>query len=371
MQLTQEQNVLFSLIKTSLWPEKDGEVSLLPSGGVDWEALIALAARQGVLAVSYDGLPKNHQIPGLSKGLLIRWALSVQNLEARNEAQKKVLGELVTLFREHGMEMLLLKGIGLGTNYPHPGHRECGDIDMFLFGDYEKGNELMELLGIEVEKKSLKHSNFFFKGVPVENHKTFLNIEGSQTDKNLEQHLHRVLEQQGFDILMVGDVPVRIPTPDFTATFLTRHDMTHFLASGLVLRYLCDLGLFFTRNRERIDLVRFEELMRAEGQYDFLCSFFAIAQRHLGMPKEGFPINPLSSPKMEILTHRVLEDTLYNKHRSLDKKVLETMWVPRRKLFGLGLFFGSAWKYRAIDRGLFYKAFIHRICLNFHPDNWR
>ena len=177
-------------------------------------------------------------MPGISRELLLRWELSVQKLEARNRKQRAVIKELIALFKENGIEMLLLKGIGLSELYPDPYHRESGDIDIFLFGDYEKGNKVIEESGIEVEKDGSKHSKFYFKGVPVENHKTFLNAEYTQTDKNLEKHLHKILYEQGFDSIVADDTQVRIPTPDFTAIFLSRHDITHFLASGLVLRQL-------------------------------------------------------------------------------------------------------------------------------------
>lgn len=374
MYLTPEQNILFSLLKTSLWHDKDREALLSIPSEADWGELFTLAARQGVLGVSLDGLAqvekrsglsKNDQIPGLSKELLIRWELSVKKMEARNKRQKEVIKELVALFRENGIEMLLLKGIGLGMNYPQPSHRECGDIDIYLFGDYEKGNKVIENLGIEVDKEGAKHSKFYFKGVPVENHKTLLNVEYSKTDKNLEQHLLRVLDEQGFDSIMIDDVSVRVPTPDFIATFLTRHDITHFLASGLVMRHFCDLALFFEKNGDRIDFVRFEKLMREVGQYDFFCSFLAIGQEYLGMPEESFPGISINHQKVTVLTNRVLEDSLYNKYRSIDKKKLETMWVPRRKLLGLKHFLASKWKYDSIDRWLFYKIFIQRIYLTF------
>lgn len=378
--MTREQNILFSLVKASLWNNnEDGFFSLTPED-TDWSELISIAAKQGVLGVSLEGLakverraglPQNDKIEGLSKDMQIRWEISVNKLEARNKRQREVIKEMVKLFRENGIEMLLLKGIGLGTNYPVPNHRECGDIDIYLFGDYKKGNEVIENLGIEVDKKGAKHSNFFFKGTPVENHKTLLNVEFSKTDKHLERHLHKVLDEQGFDTIMVDDVQVRVPTPDFTAAFLTRHDITHFLASGLVLRHFCDLALFFAKNGKRIDFASFEKLMREEGQYDLLCSFITIAQNHLGMPQDSFPGLPVNNNKVTELTDRVLKDTLFNKFRSISKKELKTMWVPRRKLLGISQLVTSIWKYNSIDSRLFAKTIMYRIYQNFQSSNWQ
>ena len=367
MDFSHEQNTLLSLIKTSLCFHNNRESFLDIPEDLDWNSLVNLAARQGVLCVARDGLV---QMEGLSRELLIRWELSVQKLEARNKRQRAVIKELVALFRENGIEMLLLKGIGLSELYPKSNHRECGDIDIFLFGDYEKGNKVIEELGIEVEKDGSKHSKFYYKGVPVENHKTFLNVEYTQTDKNLEKHLHKVLREQGFDTIMIGDTQVRIPTPDFTSIFLSRHDITHFVASGLVLRHFCDLALFFERNRARIDSANFEKVMRENGQYNLICSFLAIGHKYLGMPKESFPEFSIDQQQVATLANRVLEDTFYNKYRSIDKKEIETMWVPRRKLLGVKQLFRSKWKYDLMENGLFFKSLIFRIYQNFQPLNW-
>lgn len=368
MNFNPEQNILFSLIKTSLCFQKNREAFLDIPEDLDWNSLVNLAARQGVLCVARDGLG---QMEGLSRELLIRWELSVQKLEARNKRQRAVIKELVALFRENGIEILLLKGIGLSELYPDPNHRECGDIDIFLFGDYEKGNKVIEDLGIEVEREGSKHSKFYFKGVPVENHKTFLNVGYTQTDKNLEKHLHKILYEQGFDSIVIDDTQVRIPTPDFTAIFLSRHDITHFLASGLVLRHFCDLALFFKKNSERIDFANFEKVMREEGQFNLISSFLAIGHLHLGLPQESIPEFLTDRQKVGALSALVLEDTFYNKYKSVDKDTLEKMWVPRRKLFGLILFFRSKWKYDSIGNGLFLKSLLFRVYQNFQAINWR
>lgn len=379
MNFNHEQNTLFSLLKTSLCFDKNREAFSDIPEGLDWNGLVNLAARQGVLCVARDGLDqieqcggmtKINRIPGLSRELLIRWELSVQKLEARNKRQRAVINELVALFKENGIEMLLLKGIGLSELYPDPKHRECGDIDIFLFGNYEKGNKVIADLGIDVDKKGTKHSNFFFKGVPVENHKTFLNVEYTQTDKNLEKHLHKILSEQGFDSIVIDGTEVRIPTPDFTAIFLSRHDITHFVASGLVLRHFCDLALFFERNCARINFANFEKVMRENGQYNLICSFLAIGYKYLGMPKESFPEFSIDQEQVATLASRVLEDTFYNKYRSIDKKEIETMWVPRRKLLGVKQLFRSKWRYDLMESGLFFKSLIFRIYQNFKPINW-
>lgn len=81
-----------------------------------------------------------------------------------------------------------MKGVGLSTYYPIPSHREGGDIDIFTYSaDHSRKSDaeanrladrLMEEKGIEVDlEHSEKHSMFYYKGIPIENHKTFINSE--------------------------------------------------------------------------------------------------------------------------------------------------------------------------------------------------
>lgn len=78
--------------------------------------------------------------------------------------------------------------MGLSTYYPIPSHREGGDIDIFTYSaDHSRKSDaeanrladrLMEEKGIEVDfEHSEKHSMFYYKGIPIENHKTFINSE--------------------------------------------------------------------------------------------------------------------------------------------------------------------------------------------------
>ena len=354
MVLSKENSTLFSLIRYAIWQNRDEEQIDFDLTTQEWQRLIENAASMGVLAIAFDALPKGKALPGLSKELKIRWGLSVQRFEDRNRRQREALKELIATFRENGIEVLLLKGLGLAENYPIPSHRECGDLDIYLFGDYEKGNQVIESLGIEVDKEGPKHSHFFFKGIPVENHLSFLDVSLSQTGKNLEVHLNRILKEQGYETIMIDDITVRIPTPDFTSLFLTRHNITHFLASGLVLRHFCDMALFFSRNAGRINFESFRKIITEERQFNLFISFAQLAHVYLGMPDI-----PLAVPdKFETTTERVLIDTLKNEYRKINMEERLNWWVPKRKVIGAINLYHTKWKYDLIGKWEFYHRFV-------------
>lgn len=358
MQQTPEQQILFHLIKAALWPAQNNTALPPVFDQVNWNQIITFAARQGVSGLSLDGFTRGERnteiLPALPKAEQIRWELSVKHLEARHKRQRESLKELVTLFRDNGMELLLLKGIGVASNYPVPSHRESGDLDIFLYDNHEKGNQLIESLGIPVNRDYSKHSTFFFNGTPVENHLSFLDVEHSQTNKNLEWHLQKILSAQGHQTMYIDEVEVRISSPDFTAIFLTRHDITHFLASGLVLRHLCDLSLFFSRNASSINFMLFYKILEQESQLKLFASFIDLAQKYLGMPVGSIPgLKPEEST-----SDKIFLDTLNNSYRKIGAVERSEWGVLKRKAVGVMHLFRSKWKYDLAEDGIFYQRLI-------------
>jgi len=353
MVLSKENSTLFSLLRYAIWQNRDGEKIDFDLSTLEWQRLIENAANMGVLAIAFDALPKGEILPGLSKELKIRWGLSVQHFEDKNRRQREALRELINTFRENQIEVLLLKGLGLAENYPFPAHRECGDLDIYLFGDYEKGNQVIESLGIEIDKEHAKHSLFFFKGIPVENHISFLDVDYTPSDKNLEVHLHKILKEQGYETIMIDDIMVRIPTPDFTSLFLARHNITHFLASGLVLRHFCDMALFFSCNAGRINFESFRKIITEERQFNLFSSFIQLAHVYLGMPEIPLPV----PEKCKTITEKVLYDTLNNEFRKINLKERMTWWVPKRKVISAITLVQTKWRYDLIGKWDFYYRF--------------
>ena len=353
MQPTPQQQILFNLIKAALWYNQNNTALPEDSEQVNWNQIITLAAQQGVSGVSLDGFTRGgrNTEPALPKAEQIRWELSVKFLETRHKRQRAALKELVTLFRDNGIELLLLKGIGVAANYPVPSHRESGDLDIFLYDNHEKGNQLIESLGIPVNREGRKHSTFFFHGTSVENHFSFLDVEPSQTNRNLEWHLHEILSSQEHQTMYIDEVEVRIPPPDFTALFLTRHDITHFLASGLVLRHLCDLSLFFSRNASSINFTVFYKILEQESQLKLFTSFIDLAQQYLGMPPDSIPV---LMPE-ESTSDKIFLDTLNNRRRKIGTEELLKWGVMKRKTVGAMHLFRSKWKYNFVEDGLFYQ----------------
>lgn len=182
---------------------------------------------------------------------------------------------------------MLMKG-GLAEDYPIPAHRESGDLDIWLFGQYAEGNRLMTQQNIRVDLHSPKHACFFFGGVPVENHRTFLNVTQYQIDRNLEKVLHRSLaEGRCSSLSLPEEASVLLPPPLFSAVFLARHLCVHFV-SGIVLRHLCDWARFLSVHRGEFDTEEWTAAFREVGLLPVVQAFTRLAVEYLGLSREEF-----------------------------------------------------------------------------------
>ena len=245
--------MLLALLRASLH-ERDIETDYFENASKDdWEQCYKVASRQGVMALAWDGVMK------LPKALLppltikIMWASRVEAYEKRYQRYCSTVDELSRFYAGHGIAIMQLKGVGFSTLYPVPCHREGGDIDIYTYSadptrmSHQEANRLADKLmqeqGIEVEMHSYKHSNFFYKGIPFENHKMFLNVENYkvavQVDRILHENMHPTLAS-----LSVGEV--MIPPPVFNTLFIAFHALQHY-GSGLALHHLCDWAIILRR----------------------------------------------------------------------------------------------------------------------------
>lgn len=206
--------------------------------GMDWDALRKLSAEQGVLSWVWDGicmLPDEQRPPRFSR---ISWDLSAQQVWARYQGQKNVLKELVEICQVHGMRLMLLKGIGLSHLYPKPQSRPSGDIDIYLFEDFEKGNKVFSL---DESTDTGLHTEFIYKGVHVENHEML--VYPNTSTKELvgryltERACHAVTSSDGYWVLESKD----------NLVYLMMHALNHvnfsYNVSFLNIKNLTDIAM--------------------------------------------------------------------------------------------------------------------------------
>lgn len=257
----------------------------------DWEQVGRLAASQGVGAIAWDGLCKlidsgliaNEHMP--DKATKLRWIYSIEQLTSRYERQKGVILKLAQTLQSEDIRLMVLKGYGLSLTYPRPEHRACGDVDIWLFEDHERGDELLnKRFSLAINKDKHHHTVFHLDGIMVENHYDFLNVHSRRSNKQIEQIL-KTLAHDAIEIEVDG-TKLYIPNANCHALFLLRHAAVHFAAAEIALRHIIDWAMFVKSYHQEIEWQWLNEVATKFNMDIFLSALNALAMELCGIEQE-------------------------------------------------------------------------------------
>ncbi len=298
-----EREFLLTLLRASLL----GDTGFAVPEAVDWDALIEEANRQGVSVIASDGLQKLYDKGSYSdlgdkelRRKKARWFGKMMEYEHRYKGQLAAAKRMGERFASTGIQTVILKGFTVSECYPVPAHRYSADLDCFLIKDgehidaYEAGNQVIEKLGVKVNRGYYKNSSFSIPGLHVENHKFCTPFRGNDTLRRFERLLQDLILAGPLPAL--GDTGLLAPPPLASALFLTEHAYSHFLHEGLNLRHILDWAMFRRRHATDVDWTAFDGYVD-----DFGFRRFYDAYEHLGEFVLGFraSLTPLEQRMMD------------------------------------------------------------------------
>ncbi len=362
---------------------------------VDWEAVKALADKQGLAALVLDGLERL-QVQGfkvqysMPKLVRLQWIGEVlQKYEARYKAYKEAIGALAGWYNAHGFKMMVLKGFTCSLDWPIPEHRPTGDIDIWLFGQQKKADAALcndNDYRIEIDNSHHHHTVSNWEGFIVENHYDFINVHAHRSSRELEKLL-KVLgnssnqndnenmkpepmnrasaggklactmpckeedeESQTFNLkptptarglrhgcVEVNGETVYLPSPNLNSLFMIRHMVAHFAGADITLRQVLDWAFFVEKHAKGVDWKWLEEQLEKFQMMDFYNCINAICVDDLGFSAELFPnVQFLPSQK-----ERVLNDILSPEFQGEEPQKLFA-----RMVFKYHRWQANAWKHR-------------------------
>ena len=347
--MTRDEKIYFSLLRIGLGTESPREI--LPElAKLQWGEIYRLAVRQGTGALIWDALRQLHAMEYLPLSLRVQWAYNVEQIEDRYRKQEKVLAGLSKFYASHSISLMLLKGYGLSFCYPCPEHRECGDIDIWLFGRQREADELLcREWGIRIDEDKHHHTVFLIDGIMVENHYDFLNVHAHASNREIEQLLRTYAEIHG-ETICLKDTEIHLPSPSFNALFLLRHAAAHFAAAEIGIRHIADWGMFIRRYCDKIDWTELYATARRMNMHRFLNCINAISINNIGVDVKLFP----SFERDLKLEERVLNDIL---HPEFSEKFPEKGFI-RIIRFKFRRWLANRWKHRIVYReGLIHTFF--------------
>lgn len=304
---------LFALLRLGLGnstPEEENLSDFIMMSEEHWAHFGEMALAQGVLGIVMDGLERLETSPygptrALSKQQKLEWIGQVMQIEQRNRLQIEVMNDLAQKWIEEGCRVMVMKGQANGTLYPKPMHRSPGDIDCYLFENYQKGNEIAKNEGAVVDEGWYKHSQISYKGELFENHQFFVHTREGKRSKRLQKELEQLLQVAKWSSFPESEI--LLPPVQWNAMFLTYHACAHFLSEGLRLKQVLDWAMFLKKEQNNIDWKAFYDYCDRYHFRRFADAMTAISVEYMGVIIENSDITN-KSPYVE----KILRSTLYD-----------------------------------------------------------
>lgn len=247
--LSQQQRIFFEFLRFCI-----GTVQEVPSSlkGADWRVLYAMARKQCLVGVLFDGIKRLPTDVGMDKGLLFQWMAQNQTLRKANARLDKAAVEVAEWFGKKGFRTCVLKGQGNALLYPPGMERTPGDIDLWVDGGDRKVVSFVRSLSSD-EKVCYHHIGFpEYNGVEVEVHFRPSFLFCFRHNRCLQGYYERVMDEQfAHRVKLDGQGEVAVPKAEFNLIFQLTHIFTHLMNEGIGLRQLLDY-FFLLKNTDFI-----------------------------------------------------------------------------------------------------------------------
>ncbi len=165
-------DLVVSLCNSVLLKEEDPHLPELSAK--EWDALFSFASSQGVLSVITQLFSDLELPPSAERLMIVGWYMGSLETAARYQQRVDTMRQLSVMFAESGMDIMFLKGAAIAQLYPIPGWRAFSDINYYLYGESEKGIEVMKKHGIENSAYYHHHTQASLNDILIENHYDFV-----------------------------------------------------------------------------------------------------------------------------------------------------------------------------------------------------
>lgn len=233
----------FILLRAGLWEKEPDSLSVFPIERNEWKELFAMARKQTVTALVYQGvclLPENFFPP---QDVLLKWVSAVDVIEKLNMGMNKCLDGLYGAFVGNGLRPVLQKGQGVASFYKNPLSRECGDIDLYFpdKGEMRKAVDLARKHGGKVSAMPDGSYSFRFRNTDVEIHPFLVDI----SNPFKRRYITEIEKSSGYIGMCLDGCKneISVPAPLVNLLLINTHILKHALGWGIGVRQICDMAM--------------------------------------------------------------------------------------------------------------------------------
>lgn len=256
----------------------------------DWEQLYQLSKKQGVVAIIFEAIKSIPQEIAPTKSITLKWLSNALSIEQQMRKKEAVAIEFAEELSKRGIQTTVLKGLAYASYYPNPYHRESGDLDCYLMGKKEEGDQITVEIGGKMEEAGYKHSHLYYKGLTIENHNYLTSFDNTKLGIRTERLLQELISQ---GCRPIGDTKLQNPSADFNALFLIKHAQRHFIKEGIFVRHLLDWAFFLKAESQNVHWETIIPIMKECRILEFAKVMTRLCIEQLGMKID---IEELSSP---------------------------------------------------------------------------
>lgn len=246
----------------------------------------------------------------------------------RNEILKQVL----ELFKENNIFVVVLKGILLAQLYPHPEARYTSDADLYIrTEDLEKVDSLLELNGfIHYPEKDEPHV-FCYRSEEVPS--VFLEIHIRILELFYTKHYAVINEMRIDDIddtitMNINGIEIASLNHTNALIYLICHMSKHYITLGTNARQFTDITLYINKYYDLIDWDKVQRFIKGIYLGKFLYTFLSICYSEFGMtPCLGIDMDEYTK-EAELLVYSILD-----MHRGANNSVLRRAYYNHKTNF--------------------------------------
>lgn len=236
--MLKQQKIFFDFLRFCIGSAKEIPGSLKE---VDWKELYAIAKKQCLVGILFDGIKKLPKELAPEQKLLMQWMVMAEQIRKQNIRLFLDSVKVCKNFENKGFTNCILKGQGNALLYPDPYMRTPGDIDIYLAGGRKRvmkyvnkvcPNQVMRYHHVDfpVMKTAIEvHFTPSYMFYPVHNRrmqKWFKEVMGEQCN-------HRVSLPDGY-----GEI--HVPQVSFNVIYILSHLYRHIFTEGIGFRQLLD-----------------------------------------------------------------------------------------------------------------------------------
>lgn len=261
-----------------------------PERELDWKRIFELAKEQQVLPLLDRALKKNPEL-GYPREMAVKQLACVFPMVMAGYAKKWSVISLLDAMEKAGIHVFVIKGFVAAMNYESSDSRLSSDTDICV--KPEKEDEAIEFLRTRGFSVKPRWENGHH-AVATHPKMGIIELHVQLYDEIVEKVWFRKIAPDSY----IQEPQIKIDTSDGSyytlgdtdhLLFMTLHMVKHFIESGMSLRMILDVALFFSKHRRNVNQERFWSVLKILNYDRLVSSILWILIRYCNFKQEEFP----------------------------------------------------------------------------------